>query len=179
MVCFLIFLTVVTNWLGCVSIIVVDLMDKCSCFEKIRTKSAESWYTSYFSLLCYCYCYITKCHSDHNFSCSIKYLKKKPVRDLTGDQFLKLTIAVEDKLVEMSISEQIEGNTGPSYLEELKQLYQKVIVLYLIVSCFNVNTSTIKPNSTSVAQVKCYKNTVPFVIQWRKDQIFSLVNDQF
>ena len=56
----------------------------------------------------------------------MKYLKKKPVRDLTGDQFLKLSIAAEDKLLEISISEQIEGNTGPSYLEELKQLYQKV-----------------------------------------------------
>lgn len=56
----------------------------------------------------------------------MKYLKKKPVRDLTGDQFLKLTIAAEDKLLEINISEQIEGNTGPSYLEELKQLYQKV-----------------------------------------------------
>lgn len=70
------------------------------------------------------YCYNTKCY---NFSYSIKYLKKKPVRDLTGDQFLKLTIAVEDKLIEMSISEQIEGNTSSSYLEELKQLYQKVM----------------------------------------------------
>nr|XP_032517831.1 transcription elongation factor SPT6 isoform X1 [Danaus plexippus plexippus] len=56
---------------------------------------------------------------------SMKYLKKKPVRDLTGDQFLRLTIAADDKLLELTISEQIEGNTSPSYLEELKQLYQK------------------------------------------------------
>ena len=56
----------------------------------------------------------------------MKYLKKKPVRDLTGDQFLKLTIAAQDKLLDVTISDQIEGNTGPSYLEELKQLYQKV-----------------------------------------------------
>ncbi|XP_041979251.1 transcription elongation factor SPT6 [Aricia agestis] len=56
---------------------------------------------------------------------SMKYLKKKPVRDLTGDQFLKLTIAAEDRLLEIQISEQIEGNTSSSYLEELKQLYQK------------------------------------------------------
>lgn len=56
----------------------------------------------------------------------MKYLKKKPVRDLTGDQYLKLTMAAEDKLLHVSISEQIEGNTGPSYLEELKALYQKV-----------------------------------------------------
>ncbi|CAK1551238.1 unnamed protein product [Leptosia nina] len=63
---------------------------------------------------------------DESHSCfSLKYLKKKPVRDLTGDQFLKLTMAAEDKLLEISISENIEGNTSPSYLEELKQLYQK------------------------------------------------------
>ncbi|XP_026762077.2 transcription elongation factor SPT6 [Galleria mellonella] len=63
---------------------------------------------------------------DENHPCySLKYLKKKPVRDLTGDQFLKLTMAAEDKLLELNISEQIEGNTSPSYLEELKQLYQK------------------------------------------------------
>ncbi|XP_038220585.1 transcription elongation factor SPT6 isoform X2 [Zerene cesonia] len=57
--------------------------------------------------------------------CSLKYLKNKPVRDLTGDQFLKLSMAAEDKLLEIRISENIEGNTSPSYLEELKQLYQK------------------------------------------------------
>ncbi|CAB3227158.1 unnamed protein product [Arctia plantaginis] len=63
---------------------------------------------------------------DENHACySLKYLKKKPVRDLSGDQFLKLTMAAEDKLLELSISEQIEGNTSSSYLEELKQLYQK------------------------------------------------------
>jgi transcription elongation factor SPT6 len=59
----------------------------------------------------------------------LKYLKKKPVRDLTGEQYLKLTMATDDKLLEIHISEQIEGNTGPSYLEELKQLYQKVSYL--------------------------------------------------
>lgn len=56
---------------------------------------------------------------------SMKYLKKKPVRDLTGDQYLRLTMAVEDKLLELTISEQIEGNTSSNYLEELKALYQK------------------------------------------------------
>lgn len=56
----------------------------------------------------------------------MKYLKKKPVRDLTGDQFLKLHMAAEDKLLEVTVSEVIEGNTSPNYLDELKQLYQKV-----------------------------------------------------
>ncbi|XP_045772397.1 transcription elongation factor SPT6 [Maniola jurtina] len=63
---------------------------------------------------------------DESHACySMKYLKKKPVRDLSGDQFLKLTIAAEDRLLEIQISEQIEGNTSSNYLEELKQLYQK------------------------------------------------------
>ncbi|GBP70340.1 Transcription elongation factor SPT6 [Eumeta japonica] len=63
---------------------------------------------------------------DENHPCySMKYMKKKPVRDLMGDQYLKLKMAVEDRLLEMSISEQIEGSTTPNYLEELKQLYQK------------------------------------------------------
>ncbi|CAG9102905.1 hypothetical protein JYU34_005682 [Plutella xylostella] len=63
---------------------------------------------------------------DENHPCySMKYLKKKPVRDLTGDQFLKLHMAAEDKLLEVTVSEVIEGNTSPNYLDELKQLYQK------------------------------------------------------
>lgn len=62
----------------------------------------------------------------YSLSIRLKYLKKKPVRDLTGDQFLKLTMAAEDKLLDLNISENIEGNTSSSYLEELKQLYQKV-----------------------------------------------------
>ncbi|XP_063383869.1 transcription elongation factor SPT6 [Cydia fagiglandana] len=63
---------------------------------------------------------------DESHACyTMKYLKKKPVRDLTGDQFLRLTMAAEDKLLELTISENIEGNTGPNYLEELKNLYQK------------------------------------------------------
>ncbi|XP_047991435.1 transcription elongation factor SPT6 [Leguminivora glycinivorella] len=63
---------------------------------------------------------------DESHACyTMKYLKKKPVRDLTGDQFLRLTMAAEDKLLELTITENIEGNTGPNYLEELKNLYQK------------------------------------------------------
>lgn len=58
-------------------------------------------------------------------------MKKKPVRDLTGDQYLRLTMASDDKLLELSISEQIEGNTSSSYFEELKQLYQKVSDFWL------------------------------------------------
>lgn len=54
---------------------------------------------------------------------SLKYLKDKPARDLSGDQFLKLCIAEEEKLIVLSISDKIEGNTSSSYIEEVKQLY--------------------------------------------------------
>lgn len=56
---------------------------------------------------------------------TMKYLKDKPVRDLIADQFLKLFIAEEDKLITITISESIEGNTSSSYLEEVKQFYQR------------------------------------------------------
>lgn len=56
---------------------------------------------------------------------SMKYLKNKPVRDLRGDQFLKLCLAEENKLITLTISEAFEGNTSSSYLEEVKQFYQR------------------------------------------------------
>uniref|UniRef100_A0A146LTI5 Transcription elongation factor SPT6 n=1 Tax=Lygus hesperus TaxID=30085 RepID=A0A146LTI5_LYGHE len=61
---------------------------------------------------------------DENHPCySMKYIKGKPVRDLVGDQFLKLQIAHEDKLLVVSISDHIGGHTSGSYIEEIKQLY--------------------------------------------------------
>jgi transcription elongation factor SPT6 len=54
----------------------------------------------------------------------MKYVKNKPVRDLTGDQYLKLTLAEADRLITVSIGEQIDGIT--SYIEEVKQLYYRV-----------------------------------------------------
>lgn len=64
---------------------------------------------------------------DENHSCfGLKYLRNKPVRDLVGEQFLKLCIAEEDKLLTISISEKIEGSTSnTSYLDEVKALYQR------------------------------------------------------
>lgn len=56
---------------------------------------------------------------------SMKYLKDKPVRDMRCDQFMKLSMAEKDKLITISISEVIEGNTSSSYLEEVKQFYQR------------------------------------------------------
>ena len=62
----------------------------------------------------------------HLTVCSMKYIKGKPVRDLVGDQFLKLQIAHDDKLLEVSISDHIGGHTSGSYVEEIKQLYIRV-----------------------------------------------------
>ncbi|XP_018906474.2 transcription elongation factor SPT6 isoform X2 [Bemisia tabaci] len=64
---------------------------------------------------------------DENHSCyAMKYLKGKPVRDLTGEQFMKLQIAEQDKLVNIIINEHIEGIThNSSYVEEVKQLFYR------------------------------------------------------
>lgn len=56
---------------------------------------------------------------------AMKYLKNKPVREISGDDFLKLSMAEDDKLITLTISEVIEGNTSSSYLEEVKQFYQR------------------------------------------------------
>ncbi|XP_058061525.1 transcription elongation factor SPT6 [Anopheles bellator] len=55
----------------------------------------------------------------------LKYLREKPVRDLTGDQYLKLTMAQEDKLLTIEIVDRIEGNASADLLEELKALYYR------------------------------------------------------
>lgn len=61
---------------------------------------------------------------DEFHSCfTIKYMKDKPVRELTGDEFLRLKIAEQDKLIIISISERFEGNTTGSFHDEIKQLY--------------------------------------------------------
>ncbi|CAD7091358.1 unnamed protein product [Hermetia illucens] len=63
---------------------------------------------------------------DENHPCySMKYLKSKPVRDLAGEQFLRLIIAEEDKLLEVTILDKIEGHTTSSFLDEAKKLYER------------------------------------------------------
>ena len=56
---------------------------------------------------------------------TMKYLKDKPVRDLVGDQFLKLAMAEDEKLITMTFSDTIEGNTSSNYVDEMKQLYYR------------------------------------------------------
>lgn len=67
-----------------------------------------------------------------NYYCSfsLKYVKDKPVRDLSGDQFLKLCLAEEEQLLTITINDTIEGNSSNSYIEEVKQLY--IRVMYII-----------------------------------------------
>lgn len=54
---------------------------------------------------------------------ALKYVKNKPVRDLTADQFLKLTMAEEEQLITIKFSDNIDGHTSSSYIDEVKQLY--------------------------------------------------------
>lgn len=56
---------------------------------------------------------------------TMKYLKNKPVRDFIGDQFLKLIIAEQDKLVTINFSDSFEGNTTNNFIDEVKQLYYR------------------------------------------------------
>uniref|UniRef100_A0A7G3AZW4 Transcription elongation factor SPT6 n=1 Tax=Lutzomyia longipalpis TaxID=7200 RepID=A0A7G3AZW4_LUTLO len=63
---------------------------------------------------------------DENHPCyTMKFLRNKPVRDLAGEQFLRLAMAEDDKLLEITFSEKLEGNTSVPYLDEIKALYQK------------------------------------------------------
>ncbi|TDG44583.1 hypothetical protein AWZ03_008989 [Drosophila navojoa] len=59
---------------------------------------------------------------------SMKYVAKKPVGDLFGDQFIKLLMAEEEKLLEITFLDEFEGNAnanGPpgDYITEATQFY--------------------------------------------------------
>ncbi|XP_068217415.1 transcription elongation factor SPT6 isoform X2 [Palaemon carinicauda] len=62
---------------------------------------------------------------EHHPLYALKYVTNKPVTDLQGDQFLRLKCGVEDKLVTVTFSDTVEGNTSRNYLDELKQLYYR------------------------------------------------------
>lgn len=55
----------------------------------------------------------------------MKYLKGKPVRELENEQFLKLKLAEDDKLLTITFDENLPGLATSSYLEEAKQLYYR------------------------------------------------------
>ncbi|KAL7027357.1 hypothetical protein ACKWTF_005413 [Chironomus riparius] len=64
---------------------------------------------------------------DEFHSCyTLKYLKNKPVNTIKGDEFLRLKIAEQDKLLTVTLNENMEGNNSNSlYLDEIKQLYNR------------------------------------------------------
>lgn len=59
---------------------------------------------------------------------SMKYIKDKPVRDLKGNDFLNLSIAEDEKLIEITFSDNIEGTTTQNYIEQMKQLYYRLVI---------------------------------------------------
>ncbi|KAH8387846.1 hypothetical protein KR093_009870 [Drosophila rubida] len=59
---------------------------------------------------------------------SMKYVAKKPVGDLFGDQFIKLLMAEEEKLLELTFLDEFEGNANANgqptdYVMDATQLY--------------------------------------------------------
>ncbi|OQR71125.1 transcription elongation factor SPT6 [Tropilaelaps mercedesae] len=64
---------------------------------------------------------------DESHPCyAFKYLKNKPVRSLQGDQFLKLKMAENDKLIRISIRMDGEGTVDSgSYAHDVRQLYHR------------------------------------------------------
>lgn len=56
----------------------------------------------------------------------MKYLKDKPVASLRDDQFLKLVMAEEEKLIELHLGDSITNYSGQNYVEEAKGLYCRV-----------------------------------------------------
>lgn len=63
---------------------------------------------------------------------TMKYLKDKPIRDLLGDDFLKLSIAENEKLIEITFSDQIEGNASLNYVDQMKRLYIRSVIIFVI-----------------------------------------------
>ena len=56
---------------------------------------------------------------------TMKYLGNKPMREFRNEQFLKLQAAAEEKLVELAIAEDVEGQTpGSNLLHEAQEGYK-------------------------------------------------------
>ncbi|XP_023242655.1 transcription elongation factor SPT6-like [Centruroides sculpturatus] len=63
---------------------------------------------------------------DENHPCyTMKYLKNKPLKDLVGDQFLRLIIAEDEGLLTIQISMHRDDGGPHVYLDEIKQLYYR------------------------------------------------------
>ena len=55
---------------------------------------------------------------------SFKFIKDKPIRDLTGDEFLNMYGAQKEGLVTLSLSMDKEG-TKDTYIEEIKTFFYR------------------------------------------------------
>uniref|UniRef100_A0A3Q3MQZ6 SPT6 homolog, histone chaperone and transcription elongation factor n=1 Tax=Mastacembelus armatus TaxID=205130 RepID=A0A3Q3MQZ6_9TELE len=64
-----------------------------------------------------------------HFAYSFKYLKNKPVKELTGDQFLKMCLAEDEGLLTIDICIDLIGVKGyagdQTYFDEIKQFYYR------------------------------------------------------
>ncbi|CAM9309709.1 unnamed protein product, partial [Lampetra planeri] len=59
---------------------------------------------------------------------AFKYLRNKPVKELKDDQFLKISLAVDEKLLEMEINIDMTGpgyETDQTYFDEIKQFHYR------------------------------------------------------
>ena len=65
----------------------------------------------------------------------MKYLKDKPVNSLRDEQFLKLFMAEEEKLLELDIGSKITNYSGQNYVDEAKGLYARVRLCFY---CYRV-----------------------------------------
>ena len=67
----------------------------------------------------------------------MKYLRNKPIKDLSGADFLRLVQAEGDGLVEIRISIDLEqstqdkrgGSAPQTYFEEIRQLFYRVSIV--------------------------------------------------
>ncbi|XP_051536488.1 transcription elongation factor SPT6 isoform X2 [Myxocyprinus asiaticus] len=63
-----------------------------------------------------------------HYAYSFKYLKNKPVKELSGDQFLKMCLAEEEGLLSIDICIDLVGVKGygdQTYFDEIKQFYYR------------------------------------------------------
>ncbi|XP_043230112.1 transcription elongation factor SPT6-like isoform X3 [Amphibalanus amphitrite] len=62
---------------------------------------------------------------ESHYAFTMKYLKDKPVSSLRDEQFLKLYMAEEEKLLELDIGSKITNYSGQNYVDEAKGLYAR------------------------------------------------------
>lgn len=77
----------------------------------------------------------------------MKYVRRKPVRDLVRDDFLKLQMAEDDKLLTISFDEEVDGLGSLPYIEEVKQHYIRVSFVYIIILTQYISYRDVNPHT--------------------------------